>query len=103
MHRWDSSAKALFRMSHFGPRQQPLGNKNMAEEADIRSVDDCRHFHVPVSQARNFAAMLIPHMLKGIGSGASNVTLMGLLFHYFSSKQRDARKALFLSEVVSRS
>lgn len=41
-----------------------------------------------VSQAKGFAWVLILYLLTGIGSGASNVPVMGLVSHWFASTLR---------------
>jgi MFS family permease len=41
-----------------------------------------------VSQAKNFSSVLFLYMLTGIGSGASNVPIMGLVSAWFSSSSR---------------
>lgn len=41
-----------------------------------------------VSQAKSFAYVLVLYFLTGVGSGASNVPLMGLVSHWFTSTIR---------------
>jgi len=41
-----------------------------------------------ISQAGSFAQVLVLYMLTGMGSGASNVPVMGLVSSWFSSKKR---------------
>ena len=41
-----------------------------------------------VSRARSFSAVLVLYFLTGIGSGASNVPVMGLVSHWFASTIR---------------
>ena len=41
-----------------------------------------------ISQAKGFASVLFLYMLTGIGSGASNVPIMGLVSAWFSSSSR---------------
>ncbi len=41
-----------------------------------------------ISQARSFTSVLFLYMLTGIGSGASNVPVMGLVSAWFSSSKR---------------
>ncbi|MEJ2683120.1 MAG: MFS transporter [Candidatus Sulfobium sp.] len=41
-----------------------------------------------ISQAKNFACVLVLYMLTGAGSGAANVPVMGLVSSWFSSRKR---------------